>query len=86
MKKTILGLLVFAGAFSAHAQYKSEVKFNIANVIAIESVEIGYEYFLDDNQSIGAELHINDRFSYNTEKKGKKFDTNSFFTELQLLF
>ncbi len=86
MKKIGLGLLVLGGIFSANAQYKSEVKFNIANVIAIESVEIGYEFFLDDNQSIGAELHINDRFSYTTEKDGKKFDTNSFLVNYNYYF
>ncbi len=86
MKKTILGLLVFAGAFSAHAQYKSEVKFNIANVIAIASVEVGYEYFLDDNQSIGAEIHINDRFSYVEETNEKKFNTNSFLVNYNYYF
>src|SRR5690606_17418566 len=86
MKKTILGLLIFAGVFTANAQYKSEVKFNIANVIAIASVEIGYEYFLDDNQSIGAELHINDRFSYWEETKDKVFDTNSFLVNYNYYF
>lgn len=86
MKKIAIGLLVFAGAFTANAQYKSEVKFNIANVIAIASIEIGYEYFLDDNQSIGAELHINDRFSYVEETDSKKFETNSFLVSYNYYF
>lgn len=86
MKKIVLGLLVFAGVFTANAQYKSEVKFNIANVIAIASVEIGYEYFIDDNQSIGAEIHINDRFSYVEETDMKKFNTNSFLVNYNYYF
>lgn len=86
MKKIAIGLLVFAGAFTANAQYKSEVKFNIANVIAIASIEVGYEYFLDDNQSIGAELHINDRFSYVEETDSKKFETNSFLVNYNYYF
>lgn len=86
MKKIGLGLLVLGGIFSANAQYKSEVKFNIANVIAIASVEVGYEYFIDDNQSVGAEIHINDRFSYVEEKNGKEFDTNSFLVNYNYYF
>src|SRR5690606_41423784 len=86
MKKIILGLLAFIGAYTANAQYKSEVKFNIANVIAISSVEFGYEYFLDDNQSIGAEIHINDRFSYIEETSDKEFNTNSFLVSYNYYF
>ncbi len=86
MKKIILGLAFLVCVFTAEAQYKSEVKFNIANVIAIASVEFGYEYFLDDNQSIGAELHINDRFSYIEETNDKKFNTNSFLVSYNYYF
>ena len=86
MKKIITPLLLFGSIFFAAAQYKSEVKFNIANVIAIASIEIGYEYFLDDNQSIGAELHINDRFSYVEETDSKKFETNSFLVSYNYYF
>lgn len=86
MKKIVSGLLIFAGVFTANAQYKSEVKFNIANVIAIASIEVGYEYFLDDNQSVGAELHINDRFSYIEETDLKEFKTNSFLINYNYYF
>lgn len=86
MKKTILGLLALVGVFTAKAQYKSEVKFNIANVIAIASIEAGYEYFMDDNQSIGLEVHINDRFSYVAETSSKKFDTNSILLNYNYYF
>lgn len=86
MKKVFLGLLFFSALFSTNAQYKSEVKFNIANVISIASIEVGYEYFLDDNQSIGAELHINDRFSYVEETDDKKFETNSFVINYNYYF
>lgn len=86
MKKIVLGLAFLTGVFSVKAQYKSEVKFNIANVIAIASVEIGYEYFLDDNQSIGAEIHINDRFSYIEETSVKKFNTNSVLINYNYYF
>lgn len=86
MKKIVLGLAILAGVYTAQAQYKSEVKFNIANVIAIASVEVGYEYFLDDNQSVGLEVHINDRFSYIEETSNKKFNTNSVLLNYNYYF
>lgn len=86
MKKIVLGLIALVAGLSANAQYKSEVKFNIANVIAIASVEIGYEYFLDDNQSFGAEIHFNDRFSYVAETDDKKFETTSVMLNYNYYF
>lgn len=86
MKKIITTALLFGSIFFASAQYKSEVKFNVLNTIAIASVEVGYEYFLDDNQSIGAEVHINDRFSYADEHDNKKFNTNSVLLNYNYYF
>jgi len=86
MKKFLPILLIFAGIFTAKAQYKSEVKFNILNVLVLSSFEVGYEFFLDDNQSFGVELHINDRFSYVEEKDNKKFETNSFLINYNYYF
>ena len=56
---------------------KNEIKLNILNAIAIASVEIGYEYFVDFNQSIEGEMFFNDRFSY-FPKDGGKFSATSF--------
>ncbi|MDT0644100.1 DUF3575 domain-containing protein [Zunongwangia sp. F363] len=81
MKKIILLLL---GAFSiqnAAAQIdfpQNEVKLNIANTIAIASVELGYEMFMDNNQSIDFGLLLNDRMNYHSEKGSRNFKTNSF--------
>lgn len=86
MKKLLFALLAVSGLYTAQAQYKNEAKINIANVIAIASVELGYEYFLDDNQSIGAEFHINDRFSYILEYEDRKFKTNSFMVNYNYYF
>lgn len=86
MKKIITPLLLFGSIFFASAQYKSEVKFNVLNTIAIASFEAGYEFFLDDNQSIGAEVHINDRFSYADENDRKEFDTNSVLINYNYYF
>ncbi|MUP45016.1 DUF3575 domain-containing protein [Gramella sp. BOM4] len=81
MKKS-LGLLVLI--FSVYAGYsqnlvkQNEVKLNIANTIAIASVEFGYERFLDEHQSIEGGILINDRMSYRSESGSREFKTNSY--------
>ena len=65
MKKmffTIAMALLSVGAFAQ--TYKNEAKINILNVIVRPSIELGYEYYLDENQSVDAELMFLDRFSY----------------------
>ncbi len=81
MKKTILFLPIlffFQVGFSQIEVAQNEVKLNIANTIVIASVEIGYENFLDFNQSLEAGLHINDRINYGSEKGARNFNTTSF--------
>lgn len=79
MKKVISVLTLFL-ATVAHAQDmpRNEVKWNIANTIAFASVEIGYEYFIDGHQSLGAEVLINDSYNFGIGRQTKDFDTNSF--------
>ena len=78
MKKMILSIAIALVSFSAFAQtYKNEVKLNILNVIVRPSVELGYEYYLDDNQSVEGELMFLDKFSYWPKGDGK-FSATSF--------
>lgn len=63
-------------SMGAYAQ-KNEIKLNILNTIAIASVEVGYERFLADNQSVDFEVFFNDRFSYFPEKGNKDFKATS---------
>lgn len=81
MKKNYL-LFCFLVSTLTFAQFsnstQNEVRLNIVNTIAIASIEVGYEYFLSDNQSLEAEVHVNDRFSYHSEKGDREFSTNSF--------
>ncbi len=74
MKKYLLSLLA-AGAM--HAQEKHEVKWNPVNTIAFGSVELGYEYFFDDSQSVGVELHINDVYNWAVGRQAKDFKSTS---------
>ncbi|MDN3668432.1 DUF3575 domain-containing protein [Echinicola jeungdonensis] len=86
MKKfTAILLLSIGFVFNSFAQSseedykKNEVKLNILNTIVQGSVELGYEYFLGIDQSIGVEYMINDRFGYNAQGSGgKDYRTNSF--------
>lgn len=80
MKKVIAGLFLIGGIVGANAQAVNEVKINILNTILSASVEVGYEHFIDHNQSIGVDLYLNDRFSYShlgSSKKHGDFNTNS---------
>lgn len=78
---TLLSLLILLG-WNMQAQEsdfpQNEVKLNIGNTIAIASVEVGYERFIGFNQSIGAEILINDRINYHSESGSREFNTNSF--------
>lgn len=77
MKKMFLSIAMALVSLGAFAQtYKNEVKLNILNVIIRPSIELGYEYYLDDNQSVDAELMFLDRFSY-WSKNGGKFSATS---------
>lgn len=80
MKKHIAFFaLLLGGLLAGNAQRKNEVKLNFLNTILIQSVEVGYEYFIEDGFSVGGELLLNDRYSYwpELEDKGYKFNTNS---------
>lgn len=81
MKKLLLILIILFTVKLGQAQSaekNNEIKLNIANTIAIASVEFGYERFLDFHQSIEASFLINDRMNYHSEKGSRDFNTNSF--------
>jgi len=81
MKKILFSLILMAVAntgYSQTADKQNEVKLNIANTIAIASVEFGYERFLDYHQSIEGVILINDRINYHSESGSRDFQTNSF--------
>ena len=72
MKKMFLSIAMALVSLGAFAQtYKNEVKLNILNVIVRPSIELGYEYYLDDNQSVEGELMFLDKFSYWPKGDGK---------------
>lgn len=69
--------MVLAFAMTSAQQKKSEIKWNPVNTIAFGAVELGYEYFFDDSQSVGVELHINDVFNWAVNRQAKDFKTTS---------
>ncbi|MBW2960245.1 autotransporter domain-containing protein [Mesonia aestuariivivens] len=81
MKKAYLLLSLLLATTFAKAQTeefpKNEVKLNIANTIAIASVEVGYERFISFNQSVEVVGLINDRINYHSQSGSRDFNTNS---------
>lgn len=65
---------------------RGEVRLNFLNTILLGSVEVGYEQFFADDQSIGAEIHLNDRFGYRTAGDGRNFSATSFLVSYNFYF
>lgn len=65
---------------------RGEVRLNFLNTIFIGSVEVGYEQFLSNDQSIGAEIHLNDRFGYRRGGDGRDFNATSFLLSYNFYF
>ncbi|HLS30145.1 MAG TPA: autotransporter domain-containing protein [Flavobacteriaceae bacterium] len=78
----ILSLLlaIKSGAVKAQTQYqipKHEVNLNLANTLIIASVEVGYKYFIDYDQSLGVRLLINERRNFRHKKSEDKYNTQA---------
>ncbi|MBB1139480.1 DUF3575 domain-containing protein [Myroides sp. WP-1] len=88
MKKIIAAAFLIGSILGVKAQAVNEVKINILNTIVIPSIELGYEHFIDHNQSIGVDVHFMDRFSYYHESKSKdqKFNTTSLALNYKYYF
>lgn len=82
MKKAVLKVVLLAGMLLAVTQrgqaQQHEVKWNIINTIVLASVEVGYEYFIDGSQSVGADILINDVYNFSIGREIKDFKTSSF--------
>lgn len=78
MKKLLL-LALLSATFAGQAQEsKHEFNWNIANTIIFASIEVGYEYLIDNHQSVGATMLFNDTYNMSFGREIKDFDTNSF--------
>ena len=102
MKKLILSsIFATALAISAFSQqvisssgtsnpnigtFDNEVKLNFLNLILMGSLEVGYERFLSENNSLDFQLHINDRFGYNSQSDGKTYKTNAIQSGMNFYF
>ncbi len=99
MKKTFFTLALLVGILSfSQAQqvlssssllsrdFSNEIKVNFLNLIVLGSVEVGYERYLSETHSLDFQVHINDRFGYNSEAKGKEYKTNSIQTGMNFYF
>ncbi|MFC3880240.1 DUF3575 domain-containing protein [Algoriphagus namhaensis] len=92
-------ILIVAMSFGANAQDvisssgsggpgagSNEVKINFLNLILLGSVEVGYEKFLSENHSLDLQVHLNDRFGFNSQKDGKTYKTNSVQASMNFYF
>lgn len=94
MKRLTIVLLVTCFTVTAKAQEltnprvpANEVKLNIMNTIVLGSLEFGYEHFIDQNQSIGAEIHLFDRFAFVSDQpEGRSFDATSYLLGFNYYF
>jgi hypothetical protein len=68
---------VISSSGNSRGDFSNEVKVNFMNLITLASVEIGYEKFLSEDHSLDLQLHINDRFGFNSQGKGRNYKTNS---------
>lgn len=99
MKKTFLLVTLFAASLSfGQAQqmisgssmpsrdFSNEVKVNFLNLIVLGSIEVGYEKYLSEAHSVDFQVHLNDRFSYSPQTKGKDFKTNAIQAGMNFYF
>lgn len=102
MKKSLLAILIALFlSFSAFSQqvisssgtsnpnigtFDNEIKLNFLNLILMGSFEVGYERFLSESHSLDLQLHINDRFGYNSQSDGKNYKTNSIQSGMNFYF
>lgn len=91
MKKLLLAVICFASfqaiSFAQSLEDpKGEFRLNFLNTIVLGSVELGYEKFFKPDQSLGLEVHLNDRFGYSGQKDGRNFETTSFLVSYNFYF
>jgi hypothetical protein len=91
MKKSLFTLAcITLITFGSYAQSledpKGEIRLNFLNTIILGSVEIGYESFFKPDQSLGLELHLNDRFSYRGQNDSRDFSTTSILASYNFYF
>lgn len=99
MKKLILTLFIIGGIYTSsmaqqvlsssskqYGNFTNEVKANFLNLIWLGSIEVGYERYLSDDHSLDFQLLLNDRFGFNSQAKGKKYNTNSVQAAMNFYF
>jgi hypothetical protein len=92
MKKVFILVFVFVHSF-AFSQTSGklenptgEVRLNFLNTIILGSIELGYEQFIKDDQSLALEVHLNDRFGYRSTRNGADFSATSILLSYNFYF
>ncbi|MDN3203071.1 DUF3575 domain-containing protein [Algoriphagus sediminis] len=79
-------LISSSGSGGGFGSKTNEVKVNFLNLILLGSVEVGYEKFLGDDHSLDLQVHINDRFGFNSQSGDKNYKTNSVQASMNFYF
>ncbi|MDF2159036.1 DUF3575 domain-containing protein [Algoriphagus sp. CAU 1675] len=77
---------LISSSSGVRGEFSNEVKMNFLNMIVLGSIEVGYEKYLSEDHSLDFQAHINDRFGYNLEGKGKNYKTNSLQASMNFYF
>lgn len=71
---------------STNRDFSNEFKLNFLNLIALGSLEAGFEKYLSEDHSLDLQVHINDRFGFNSQKNGKNYKTNAVQASMNFYF
>jgi len=83
MKKTILITILFISSFT---QAQQEIKLDIFDALALKTIEFSYEYYLDDQSSVGVSALFNSEkqsadFRYNEDRMITPYFRHYFSTD-----
>ncbi|MCS5491618.1 DUF3575 domain-containing protein [Algoriphagus limi] len=78
--------VISSSSGNSTSEFTNEVKVNFLNLIALGSIEAGFEKYLSDDHSLDLQVHLNDRFGFNSQKNGKNYKTNSVQASMNFYF
>ena len=77
---------VISSSTKHREDFGNEVKLNFLNLIVLGSVEVGYEKFLGSDYTLDFQVHLNDRFGFNSQGGEKNYKTNSLQASMNFYF
>ncbi|NVK50486.1 MAG: DUF3575 domain-containing protein [Cyclobacteriaceae bacterium] len=78
--------VISSSGASSDRDFSNEFKLNFLNLIVLGSIEAGFEKYLSEDHSLDLQVHLNDRFGFNSQKNGKNYKTNSVQASMNFYF